>query len=223
MEANNLTATGLKSSTGRYNPSSTGPGPVTNGAISIFTTEDNIDQAGYEVIQIVQHNIQYKEKSASGQYRHRGDRKIISKTLYWNNGRPSFHSIRKYHKSVWNENIKDKWHLNVVKSPKQPDRVRSEMVGYWCAECKIENLTDLWHSMREKIISGILGPVKMDCPGSRRKRVNPLVLVWTAQQNVENVGSALKSTELILSVNYVQTSKEQTHKSCTPEIPFFER
>ena len=202
MEENNLTATGLKSSTGRYNPSSSGPGPMTKGAISVFTTEENVDQAGFEVIQIVQHDIQYKEMSASEQFRHRGDRKIISKTLYWNNGKPSFDSVKKYHKSVWDEHIKDKWHLNIAKSPRHPEEEHSEYVGYWCVECKIENLTDFWHLMRDQIVSGTLGPVKMECPGCRDKKANPFVHVYTAQQNIDRVGSALRS-ELIMSISYM--------------------
>lgn len=95
------------------------------------------------------------------------------------------------------------------------------MVGYWCAQSKIENLTDLWHIMREKILSGILGPVKMECPGGGKKRsrgTNPVVLVFTALQNIENVGSALRSTELIVSLSYVSTSNEQIDKSCAPGI-----
>lgn len=107
IEAHRLTATGLKSSTGRYNPSSSGPGPVTNGAISVYTTKDDVDEAGFELIRVVEHDIQYQEVSVSGRYRHRGDHKIISKTLFWNNGKPSFDSVKKAHRPVWNENIRD--------------------------------------------------------------------------------------------------------------------
>ena len=227
MEANKITATGLKSSTGRYNPSSTGPGPLTNGAISVYTTEENIDAAGFEVIGIVKHDIQYKKVSAGGQFRHRGDRKIILKTLYWNDGSPSFFSRKNGRRSVWKENIRDKWHLNVVKSPRQPQKEHSKMVGYWCVESKIEDLTDLWHSLREQIISGSLGPVKMECPGGEKTRgkqkTNPFVLVFTAEQNVKTVQSALEiNNDLILSYSYVG----KQHKSCPSEvmkIPSIER
>ena len=201
MEAHRITATGLKSSTGRYNPSSSGPGPVTTGAISVFTTEEDIDEVGFEVIKIVKHDIQYKEVSADGQYRHRGDRKFIKKTLYWKKGKASF----KGQLSVWNKDKQDEWHLNVVESPK-PTHVdeHGEMVGYWCVETKIESLTDLWHSLREQILSGMLGPVKMECPESRGLgEANPVVFLYTAGKNKQDVRDALASYEFVKSPIYV--------------------
>lgn len=226
MEAHIITATGLKSSTGRYNPTSSGPGPVTTGAISVFTTEEDIDSVGFEVIKLVKHDIQYKEVSADGLYRHRGDRDFISKTLFWNNDNASFINAKKGHRSVWNKNIRDKWHLNVVKSPNQE---HSEMVGYWCAESKIENLTDLWHSVREQIISGMLGPVKMECPGRKNSRgwrgTNPVVLLFTAEQSVKLVDDALTrlSNEFVESRSYVPTSKSQHDTHEMVKVPSVER
>ena len=224
MEADRITATGLKSSTGRYNPSSSGPGPVTTGAISVFTTEENIDEVGFEVIKIVKHDIQYKEVSADGQYRHRGDRKFIKKTLYWNKGNASF-SGKTGRGSAWNTNIRDKWHLNVVRSSKLDEQ--SDIVGYWCAESKIENLTDLWHSLREQIISGMLGPVKMECPGRRNRRgwreTNPVVLLLTAEESVKLVDDALASNEFVESRCYVAKSKNQHDTHEMTKVPSVER
>ena len=225
MEAHRITATGLKSSTGRYNPSSSGPGPVTTGAISVFTTEEDIDEVGFEVIKIVKHDIQYKEVSADGQYRHRGDRKFIKKTLYWKKGKASF-TTNKGHWSVWNKDKQDEWHLNVVESLKPPhvDEHSEHSVGYWCVESKIENLTDLWHSLREQILSDMLGPVKMKCPGRKNSRgwreTNPVVLLYTEKQNMECVGDALASNEFVESRSYV-TSQHNTHEMM--KVPSVER
>lgn len=234
MEAHKLSTTGLKCSTGRYNPSSTGTGPVTNGAISIYTTEENIDKAGFEVIGIVQHDIHYKTKaaSASGRYRYKGNKDVTLKSLYWNDGNPQFHNLIKGNRSVWKE-IKDKWHFNIARSPMKLKH--DEISGYWCAESDMGNLTELWHYMRELIESDRLGPVKMECPKEKRKKKGssqPLLLLFTTQQNVENVGSALKSSGRVKSLSYIDSSRtlDNAKKKFEPEsdekpmvkIPSFE-
>ena len=211
MEARRITATGLKSSTGRYNPTSSGPGPVTAGAISIFTTEEDINTVGFEVIKIVKHDIQYKEVSADGLHRHRGDRKFIKKTLHWNKGDPSFTGQG----SAWCKNLRDKykWHLNVVKSPNLDEHC--DVARSWRANSKIEYLTDLWHSLSDQILSGMLGPVKMDCTERKRKKnsrgwreTHHFVLIsTTAEESVKLVEDALASNTFVESYEVIKNPK----------------
>ena len=204
MDENRLYTTGLKSSTRRYNPSSTGPGPVTHGAISVYTTEENIDVAGDELIQVVQHDIVYKTKevTASGKHRYKGNRHITLKTLFWNNGKPSNHS-RKGRSAVWTQHTKDNWHLNIAKSP-DASKWKKDTFGYWCAEVENEHLTAFWHTMKDKVEPGDLGPVWMECPPKKRSRETAaVVLLRTVRHNVQTVGSCLQDTRLIKSAFYM--------------------
>ena len=212
MEGKTLAAIGLKSTTGRYNPSSSGPGPVTRGVISVYTTEESVDATGYEIIDIVQHDLQYKPKTSSGLYRSRGDRKVISKQLYWNDGKPSFTSFsRKKRMTVWSEDVVDRWKKNIVHSPSEfGDSKDNNVFGCWCAECKIEDLTNLWHSMKEELESDSLGPVRMECPGSGSKRrkdrgttSNPRLMLYTTAVNKSSVETALENTGFVVSVKYL--------------------
>ena len=216
MEAGKLTTTGLKSSTGRYNPSSAGPGPVTTGVISVYTTEENRDVAGDEVIHIVKHDIQYKPKSADERRRIQGDRGIISKHLFWNSGKPSETRVVKGYIPVWSQNIKDKWHKNIAKSPDFSENIS----GHWCAESKLEDLTTLWHTLKDQIESGSLGPVKMICPGQgvrrRKERTtikSPQLLLYTTPETDKDcVGLALERTGLVCSLNYIITKRKASEK-----------
>lgn len=217
MMSKTLSATGLKCTTGRYNPSSAGPGPTKNGAISVYTTKENRDIVGDQLIQIVQHDIVYKSNEASGKYRHRGDRHLLEKTLYWNKGEPSSQNKLKWkrknkvHTAEWNERLRDDWHLNIAVC-KEKKLTRKEISGYWQVGCSYENLTVLWHIIKDKIESGSIGPVKMVCPkpDPRRKKKDsiPLFLVFTAEENYSLVGTFLKDNEsLIISFSFIQTSK----------------
>ena len=218
-EAEALTTTGLKSTTGMYNPSSSGPGPMTKGVISVYTTEENVDAAGYEVIRIVQHDIQYKPNSEDGRYRRKGDRRIAKNQLYWNDGAPSDVATKK-HSTVWKENIKDKWHKNIATSPTRLSD-SGGISGYWFAETKFENLTELWHTMREMVETDTLGPVKMKCPDAgvrgRRERGsatrNGQLLFYTAQANRDDVGYALEKTGLTCSLGYVANRNKHSISS----------
>ena len=203
LEARKITAVGLKSSTGRYNPSSTGPGPVTTGVVSIYTTEENVDRVGFEVIEIVKQDIQYKTISASGQKRHKGDHNIILKTLSWNDGNPSFGGTEK---SVW-KSIRDKWHLNIEKAPSY---CHESVVGYWHIECTIQNLTEFWHSLREQVVAGMMGPVKMECPAKAKKKGNPVVKLFTAKHDGRDVRLALINNKLIGSFSYQKLIEQST-------------
>lgn len=62
----------------------------------VYTTEEAMDEVGLVLIHKVKQTIRYKTDEATriGVYAHRGDKKITSKTLYWNGGDPSFQKLK---------------------------------------------------------------------------------------------------------------------------------
>ena len=185
---------GASTTTMLYNPTMGGPGPSTSAVICVHTTEDNADSVGYILITIAQHNIKYKteEASAKREYSWTGEenKSVCVKTLYWNDGKPSFvlecYSPRSYH-------IKDEWHVNHVTAPEEIMSV-STVYGRWVIEELYINLTGLWHGLKEMIEKGDLGPVEMVCPPKLNRKnpnENPVFLVYTARDNKERVGITL--------------------------------
>ncbi len=79
--------TGAKCSTGRKDPAKP---QSTQGVFMVYTTEDAMDEVGLLLIHKVRQTIRYKTEDAThaGVYAHKGDKKVTSKTLYWNKGDP---------------------------------------------------------------------------------------------------------------------------------------
>ena len=156
-------------STMRYDPTSQGPGPSTKGVMCVFTEEHNIDAIGFKLIEIVQQDIKYKNESDSGKYAHKGDGKVTIKTIFWNNGKPSFVCEGKpcYGTSRDKEDI---WHLNVVEAPKE--FAPQVIFGRWIVEVENEELTELWHILKEEIECKTenFGVAGMVCPPKRNQR-----------------------------------------------------
>ena len=104
----------------RYNPTKGCPGPSTSAVICVYTEEHNMDAIGFKLIEIAQQDIKYKTNSDSwaGKYVHTGFKNVTIKTIFWNNGRPSFLCEDKpcYGTSRDKEDI---WYLNVVEAPKE--------------------------------------------------------------------------------------------------------
>ena len=86
-----------RSSTARYDPTHGGPGPKLTGVICVYTKEHNMDAIGFKLIKIVRQDIKYKteQDSMEGRFRHVGSGKVSIKTIFWNNGKPSFQCIDK--------------------------------------------------------------------------------------------------------------------------------
>ena len=155
----------------KYNPTMEGPGPSTTGVICVYTEEHDIDAIGFKLIEIVQQDIKYKTESDSlaGKYVHTGAGKVTIKTIFWNNGKPSFVCEDKpcYGTSRYKEDI---WHRNVVEAPKQ--FVPKQIFGRWILELENEELTPLWHILKDKIEckTDNFGVAKMVCPPKRNRR-----------------------------------------------------
>lgn len=62
------------------------------GVICVYTTKEAIDEVGLLLIQNVRHTIRYKtdEATLKGLYAFKGHGKDTIRTLYWNDGKPSF-------------------------------------------------------------------------------------------------------------------------------------
>ena len=156
-------------STMRYDPTSKGPGPSTKGVMCVFTEEHNMDAIGFKLIEIAQQDIKYKNESDSGKYAHTGAGKVTIKTIFWNNGRPSFVCEGKpcYGTSRYKEDI---WYLNIVETSKE--FVPQEIIGRWILELENEELTELWHILKDKIKckTDNFGVAAMVCPPKRNRR-----------------------------------------------------
>lgn len=192
---------GAKCSCLYYNPSCGGPGPKTSGVICIYTTERDVDKAGFILIDMVKHDIKYKtdEATLGGEYAWKGGGKSVClKTLYWNGGKPSFmlegvqfHGPRCY-------GIKDVWHLNCVTAPKSIMNSYT-IYGRWVIVTESDwELTGLWHALRKVIEKGKWGPVEMFCP-PKVNRKDPkeeiVFFLYTACDNKEFVGRSLAFLE----------------------------
>lgn len=81
--------TGAKCSTNRQDPAKP---KSSQGVFMVYTTKEGVDEVGLLLIHKVKQTIRYKtdEATLSGQYAHKGDKKITCKTIYWNSGDPSF-------------------------------------------------------------------------------------------------------------------------------------
>ena len=184
------------STTKIYDPTSHGPGPVVTGLICVYSKEEDADDVGFILINMVKHDIKYKTEKATTNHKYAWrlqDKSVCLKTLYWNHGKPSFvlegelcHGPRCY-------GIKDIWHLNCVSAPKSIMSTASAY-GRWVIAPFWEDLTSLWHFLKKDIEEGLLGPVEMVCPPKLNyhdKNEEPVFLVYTARENKESVGLTL--------------------------------
>ena len=208
-----------------YHPSCGGPGPKTGGVICVHTTEKNVDEAGHILISMVKHDIKYKtnEASSGGSYAWRnGGQSVCTKTLYWNDGHPSYELQGKTCYGP-KQNVVDEWRLNVATAPKSMLSI-SDVYGRWVVTPEFDKLTDLWHVLKAMIESGELGPVEMVCP-PKMKRFDPtediVFLIYTAYKNKEFVGVSL-TTILSEDIAY-QLGKSAIRASRTGTITYNHR
>ena len=68
---------GVRCTTMFYNPTHRA-GPCISGVISVFTTEENVGKAGRALINLVQHDIEYKTQYS------RKQSQALHKYFYWN-------------------------------------------------------------------------------------------------------------------------------------------
>ena len=179
-----------------YHPRCSGPGPKTGGVICVYTTVENVDQAGHILIRMVEHDIKYKTEEATSDgvyvWRNIDGNSVCMKTLYWNDGNPSYELQGKtcYGPKQY---VVDEWRLNVATAPESIMSI-DEVYGRWVVTPEFDNLTGLWHFLKRAIESGKLGPVEMVCP-PKMNRLDPtediVFLIYTAYKNKEFIGVTL--------------------------------
>ena len=133
-----------------YNPSISGPGPDLAGVICVYTQEHDMDAIGFKLIGIEKHDIKYKTDQDSIDYKYsfNSSTPVSIKTIYWNNGRPSFECEDKPHKSTTFKR-EDIWHLNVVEGPKSLNL--GEVEGRLVLFPEYKELTGLWHTLKKLV------------------------------------------------------------------------
>ena len=177
-----------KASTVRYNPSRGGPGPKKNGVICVYTGENDEDAIGFQLIEIVKQTTSYKlnDVTRAGAYSHQG-LLVSNKTLYWNEGKPSFENTVKISRR---SGLVDKWQLNVVRAPEPLGSAR--ICGRWIVYLPTPMMTEYWHMLKKDIESkdSNFGVVKMECPRVSKKNP-PRFLFFTSKEWKDKSGEAL--------------------------------
>ena len=89
VESGELGATGAKVSTVFKHPSMM---KYKDKVICVYTTQEDMDEVGLKLIQVVQDTIRYKtnEATQAGRYSWSVNDKISCRTLQWNGGNPIF-------------------------------------------------------------------------------------------------------------------------------------
>ena len=92
VDSGELGALRAKCSTSNPNPAGYPTGPGVTGVICVHTSERAIDEVGFKLVHLVKKDIRYKtdEATRQGLYSRKGDKNISLKTIYWNDGEPSF-------------------------------------------------------------------------------------------------------------------------------------
>ena len=221
LDSGELEAEYLNSSTVMYNPTYSGPGYRDSGVICVYTTEKLLDKVGFQLVRIVKHDIKYKTNEATnnGIYSHRpGEKRCTLKTLFWNDGKPSFECQ--------------------VKNP-GPPRIRSQIgqsntakapvpycfdrvYGKWIVPTENNAVTDDYHAIREELESGRLGAVRMVCPKKRSPLDDPIIIVFTAEWRMREVGCKLLNflkRDLTFELHRRSSSSQSYSTSPTSTVP----
>ena len=206
-----LGAIGASCSTLWYNPQKNGAGPITTGRIGVYTNEHDYIEVGLRLIQlrVIQHDIKYKTLRAThrGEFSltHENTKRISSKTIFWNKGRPYAAEKMKRGTSPCYPHVRnphrydpksDKWKVNIVDGP---SKHRSETAyGKWIVQSNFKdesevNITKLWHKLKGKIESGDLLAIQMECPIGPSKNSIPEIHVTTSEANMEAVGRSISN------------------------------
>ena len=192
LDSGVLEAEYLNSSTMLYNPTYSGPGYRDSGVICVYTTEKLLDKVGFQLVCIVKHDIKYKtnEATSNGIYSHRGAQRCTLKTLFWNDGQPSFKSqVVNSGPSLDLQCYPQLGPSNTARAP--VPYCFDQVYGKWIVPTVHDAITDDYHAIREKLESGRLGAVRMDCPKKRSPLDDPIIIVFTAEWRMREVGCKL--------------------------------
>ena len=181
-----------KCSTMIYHPTAHGPGPNTVGVICVYTSKYDIDAIGFRLIEIAQQDIKYSldDDSRDYSYVHAGSGQVSTKTIYWNNGKPSFDCVDQKPCCGTSYDKQDQWHLNVVDVP----FATQSIYGRWILPLEYEEMTGLWHYLKKliELEEDMHGVIKIECPPKRNRDSAtevPVFHVYTSDADREMVGS----------------------------------
>ena len=92
VESGELGVLCAKCSTATPDPASYPTDPGVTGVICVHTSEKAIDEVGFKLVRLVKQDIRYKtdEATRQGLYIRKGCTNVSLKTIYWNDGEPSF-------------------------------------------------------------------------------------------------------------------------------------
>ena len=189
--------TAAKCSTARENPDEAPVGSP-NGVICVYTTKETIDEVGLLLIQKVRQTIRYKtdETTLKGLYAFKGHGRVTIRTLYWNDGKPSF-GPRTLSSDVNPTSVNDDpWiYCKPATTPHSDD---SKARGKWLIFEPMELLDETWHTIRRAVEGGEFG---RGCTGARCSTafkpdtVSPnsdgVIMVTTTNEGKNEVGMML--------------------------------
>ena len=195
--------TAAKCSTARENPDEAPEGSP-NGVICVYTTKETIDEVGLMLIEKVRQTIRYKtdETTLKGLYAFKGDGKVTIRTLYWNDGEPSF-GPRTLPSDVNPTSVNDdawvycKPPLSLAPQSSSQD-IRKSISGKWLIFEPMESLDETWHMIRHAVEGGEFG---RGCTGAKCSTahkpdtVSPksdgVIMVTTTDEGKNEVGMML--------------------------------
>ena len=217
VETGKLGSLAAKCSTLKYGPSDCGPGPVVNAVICVFTTKKRMNEVGFKLIKIVKHDIRYKtdEATLSGVYVHTGAKRTTIKSIFWNEGEPSLDwkgmACPGPTKPGCVRDECDRWQLNRAKAP-EAVALSARVHGKWIIAVQYDELTDLWHFLKEGVESGKLGAIEMVCPSKRDihdPTELPRMYVYTSEEKKNDVGLRLINIIKADLVYEIETNMKQ--------------
>ena len=193
--------TAAKCSTALENPNEAPVGSP-KGVICVYTTQKAINEVGLLLIEKVCQTIRYKtdETTLKGLYAFKGHGKVTMRTLYWNDGKPSF-GPRTLPPDVNPTSINDDAWVYCKPPPilaPQSQDIRKSISGNWLVFEPMESLDETWHMIRHAIESREFGK---GCIGARcstafkPQAVSPdsdgVIMVTTTDEGRNEVGMIL--------------------------------
>ena len=172
----------------------------------------------FKVIELVKQDIKYKTDADTLDYKytHAGSGKTTIKTIYWNSGRPSFECEGQPCRGT-SYRREDIWRLNYVEAPEPFSSWQVD--GRWIVSLKNEEMTSLWHFLKEMIESkeNNFGVIRMVCPPKRNRNSpdeSPVFHLYTSSSHKAIVGNKL--------IKIVERDLVFSHKPRNYKLPCLE-
>jgi hypothetical protein len=193
--------TAAKCSTAIENPDEAPVGSP-KGVICVYTTRKAINDVGLLLIEKVRETIRYKtdETTLRGLYAFKGHGRVTMRTLYWNDGKPSF-GPRTLPPDVNPTSVNDDAWVYckppLTLAPQSQDS-RKNASGNWLVFEPMESLDETWHMIRRALESREFGK---GCTGAKcstafkHQTVPPnsdgVIVVFTTDEGKNEVGMIL--------------------------------